>query len=1083
MKLDNIIYDVDTLQAAITEQWSADSEVFASIYPSDTATTLINGMAAFGSMLQYTLCSALANCYTKTAFSTAAIYQLADTLGNDLHGNMPAQVLVKMTKTNFIGINTTIPAYTSFTINGKKFFNPHAIIIPSSTPTVSDIVLVQGEILEVNKTTSGIPNEKFYFSSDFKASYNYITVTVNGEDWGVVDSFLSYDKYYVINTEEMNVVLLKTDPDGRSYVKVGDSQMATLPSAGSLLQIKYCSNDGANGNIAEVGTYGDLTTQLIFTDNHGNQDALQVEIVTTTTAYGGFSKQSLETLRYTSPYIFASGHRAIRRQDYNALLQSRCGYLTSAVWGEYEEAEKVGAYDSLMMNMVYYTGVKTFETYPYFQIDSVYTPSFYNGALYSNKGYKGSYSFKISNARGSLEEIHIQDTGANGLLFINQDSQDPRDSLLPDWIASINRYYGNILTKIVSGGTNYAINDEVQLITHNSTTNTDSNTGIFIRVTEVDVTGAVKKVSLLTRTSQNLISLTEKMFSTTYDGGSSPTKTGSGLRVNLYQYRFEDSTLVTTNDFDGENSTATNLHPITNAMSNNSNYYQSLNEPSLESPVQIRIDFQNEQGIAGIKFKATSESVQSESGAFIGTVAMFGTNEEVPFPGYYNVRNNENWECIIPRTYLTNPLYTNNRWTNWIATNCFTGNYANNGEPVFNRYKHYVIEFYSCEDTTTIADPTIIFDSMKVLYEEDASVIFYKNNGELRIKFPTVGSPGPGNAMGYLTTGLINTNNFPMYYYDYELSGITEANGYKSGNILAYEFKNETTSATFLVNVVNIDNGIYVVTLNDDTNLTGTELIELASPQSLSQKVVYKHELNPASGIIESDNGTGYRRNDEVSIAGTNLKFRIATVNNNGSVLSVVCIQPLTIDNGDGSQKKVGTFAVTGGSGSGLKVKLTAKAMSGDGETYGNGATINLTSVNNLPVQASFVGNRIDPSDINYYDEPLIKEWNHFTTYLEYRQPVIYQQDMRIQICIDKAATVTSGVIIQEVKNNILKLFEITPDYIGKGLKLSDLYKAVSSTKYVSWCKVLNPLDNVDVSVNTLIIPTFITIEEVFNPY
>ena len=149
MKLDNIIYDVDTLQAAITEQWSADSEVFASIYPSDTATTLINGMAAFGSMLQYTLCSALANCYTKTAFSTAAIYQLADTLGNDLHGNMPAQVLVKMTKTNFIGINTTIPAYTSFTISGKKFFNPHAIIIPSSTPTVSDIVLVQGEILEV----------------------------------------------------------------------------------------------------------------------------------------------------------------------------------------------------------------------------------------------------------------------------------------------------------------------------------------------------------------------------------------------------------------------------------------------------------------------------------------------------------------------------------------------------------------------------------------------------------------------------------------------------------------------------------------------------------------------------------------------------------------------------------------------------------------------------------------------------------------------------------------------------------------------------------------------------------------------
>ena len=313
MKLDNIIYDVNSLQQAIAQQWSADSEVFASIYPSDTAAALINGMASYGSLLQYTIVSALANCYTSTAFSEAAIYQLADTLGNDLHGNVSSQVIVNIRKNNFIGINTTIPAYSTFEIKGKRFFNPYAIIIPATTDFVHTITLVQGEIIEVNKTTSGIENEKFYFSSDFKASPNYIHVYIDGAEWSVVDSFLGYDKAYVLDAEDMNSVLLKTDPDGRSYVKVGNGQLATLPLAGSILQIKYCSNDGALGNISETGVYGNLTSKLVFVDSKGNEDFLDVEVITTTTAYGGFSKQSLETLKYTSPYVFASGHRCIRR--------------------------------------------------------------------------------------------------------------------------------------------------------------------------------------------------------------------------------------------------------------------------------------------------------------------------------------------------------------------------------------------------------------------------------------------------------------------------------------------------------------------------------------------------------------------------------------------------------------------------------------------------------------------------------------------------------------------------------------------------------------------------------------------------
>lgn len=1087
MKLDNIIYDVESLQAAISQQWSADSEIFASMYPSDTTTSLINSMAAYGSLLQYTLVAALANCYTPTAFSESAIYQLADTLGNDLHGNVSSQVVVSLTKNNFKSINTVIPAYSSFEISGKKFFNPYAVIIPNTVNSVHNITLVQGEIIEVNKTTSGIENEKFYFSSDFKASYNYVTVTVNGAEWTVTDSFLGYDKSYVVDASDMDTVILKTDPDGRSYIKVGDGNLATLPLANSILQIKYCSNDGADGNLAETGLYGNLISPLVFVDNNGNQGELEVEVYTTSTAYGGFSKQSLETLRYTSPYVFASGHRAIRRQDYIALLNNKCGYITSNVWGEYEESNKVGAYDSIMMNMVYYTGLKSFEMYPYFDIDVISDPNYFEGALYSNRGFLGSYSFKISNTKGPSNTVLLQDTGAKGTLFINDNTQDPRDSLLPDWIAALdssNDYYRVTLNSIVAGGTGYLAGDVLYL--------TGTNNTIAVRVKAISSTGTVTDVELLSRTCRNLYVGKDKgsaNFTTLY--GSGVSKLGTGLIVNITQVKYITSNLVTTNDRDY--STATLLHKVENLISNNTDentYYQSIHEPTLLSPCQIIFNFSNTgaRAISGIKFRATDLT----KGAYPGTLAMFATNDDNAFLARENLRNSNVWDCIIERTSLDNPYNptVNDSWSNWFATNCFTGTEDANGKPIYNRYKYYVIEFYSLTDSNDSGLNYVTLSRMKVLYEQDSSEIFYTSNGNVLVNLPAVGSPGPDidNRNGYLTYSLLGSSNFPMYYYTTTIEGVTTANGYKNGNILAYVFKNENTSVTFVVKVVNTDNGVYSVSINGDTTLAGNELIQLSSPVSLNETLTYTHTLDPINGIPKPGQaGTGYTADDIVEINGSNgqLLARVATVDSSGSVLSLVLTKDFSIGkNFAGSNQTTVVSSKGSGTGHGLVIDLTSVINSGDGTILGKNGTIMIESDKNLKVQASFYGNRIDSADVNYYDEPIIKEFNHFTTYLEFKQPKI-KRDFKLaaKVAMETNAVQTSSVVIQNVKNNIQKLFEITPDYIGKSLNLSDVYTAIMSTPNVKWCKVTSPIDNVTAAVNDILVPSDIVIEEVLTRY
>lgn len=1078
MKLDNIIYDTQSLANAITEQWSTDSPTFRAMYPSDTATSLVNVMAAYGSMLQYCLVSALANCYTETAFSESAIYQLASTLGNSLHGNVSSQVTVNVTKNNFIGMDIVIPAETQFEIDGKKFFNPNAIICPANVETVTEVVLVQGEYITVNMTSTGVENEKFYFSTDFKCNHNYVQVFVNGEEWIVDESFLAYDKKAVYDASQMNVCVLKTDPDGRSYIKVGNNQLGNLPLTGSNIQIKYVSNEGEAGNISETEKEGNISTVLTFMDTSGNTATLDVTVTTTTTAYGGFSKQSIEVLQYSSPMIFASGHRAIRRQDYEALLLNKCGYLTCGVWGEYEEANKVGAYDSLMMNMVYYTGIKTFQTYPYFIVGWITDKQIYGGMLNSVRGFWGSFTFQIKNLTNVNNVITVQDTGARGQLFINNNATDPRDSLLPDWLNTTDTVYRASLGSpaIATGGSGYKVNEELLL--------QETNSELRVRVTSITEAGSVETITLLSfKTTQDWTKKHPSAFSTIYP---SVPGSGTGLTVNIQITSSIESTLIYTNDDRGEEPAPSQLNPIINARSDQDPdlYYQSLYEPSLLQPVQIIISYSEAKGLAGIKFQATNP----ERGCFIGTVAMFGTNID-PIPSLDNIRNSEDWEKIINRTFLNTPWGNeNDNWTDWIPTNNFLGTQDQSGNPEYNRYKHYVIEFYSVDEDNTVGDPFITFGKFKMLYEKDASVLYYDLNGVFTIQFPTAGSPGPGGSEeGYLTSDLLNTAAFPMYGYAISVQNVTTSNGYRDGNKLAYIFKNGDLTIPFVVEVVNIDNQVFAYYVNGSSVLSGTEYVSLPQPVSLDTTKLYTVDLVLESGRIPvGKGGSGYKPNDIVNINDSDgyLQLRVTTVDSYGTVLNAVWLKNESYGKEyTGEHQTTLVSSPEGSSGTGLVVELSSTLKSGVDGVAGSGGTIQITSTNNLQLEASFTGNRIDTQDINYLDQPIISQYNHFTTYLEFKQPEITQVTIRVEAELSTTATITSGIILQNIKNNIQNLFNITPDYIGKGLKLSDIYTAVMKTEHVTWCRVLTPLDNIDVEKNGLLIASNITVVEKIPEY
>ena len=120
---------------------------------------------------------------------------------------------------------------------------------------------------------------------------------------------------------------------------------------------------------------------------------------------------------------------------------------------------------------------------------------------------------------------------------------------------------------------------------------------------------------------------------------------------------------------------------------------------------------------------------------------------------------------------------------------------------------------------------------------------------------------------------------------------------------------------------------------------------------------------------------------------------------------------------------------------------------------------------------------------VDAIDQVSLNEQNHFTTSVEFRQPEVHQVDISVEACLNTSASVTNTVIINNVRNAIIKLFDITPNYMGAGLKLSDIYTAVMSVDNVRFCNVVAPTSNVITKPNAFMVLGNLNIKEVAESY
>ena len=350
MILADLSTDFDSIKQDISDDIKARGEIGKSLFPGEAGDILTDLGAAIFTMLSYRIEMAQRNSFMPTAFAKSSVYALASTLGASPSRKRGATMSATLTIVSTLSVNVAIPKYTRFSARDLTWYTRQEYLLTPATETIA-ITLYQGEPTIETFNGNGQEFQQFLLAEgSFTVEENVLEVLVNGSSWTRErNSLFEYGAEV-----DRNVFLEDTTPEGKVKLIFGNGVYGNVPVLSDILTVKYFVTEGTSSNSSIVGDTIDLLDAI---DIGGSQD-LQLTAISTSTSSSGADEDSVELLKFTSPRIFASNKRAVRRNDYEGFLRKYSGVLAGKVWGEFEEAFKLGYANNTMMNRVFFSAIK-----------------------------------------------------------------------------------------------------------------------------------------------------------------------------------------------------------------------------------------------------------------------------------------------------------------------------------------------------------------------------------------------------------------------------------------------------------------------------------------------------------------------------------------------------------------------------------------------------------------------------------------------------------------------------------------------------------------------------------------------------
>ena len=266
--------------------------------------------------------------FLDSASKRASVVSLAKSLGYTPSSATSARAVINMavTNPNQTPSALTLPQYSSFStvIEGRNytFYNASEVtIVPvGGLYTFTNLELVQGTPLSFKYTVTD--GQQFIIPN---ANADLSTLKVRVQESSTSDNFTTFiaATSLVDLAADSNVYFTKEIDGGLYELVFGDNIISSGLTNGNVVHLDYFVTKGSEANGARSFTY-----------NGSNLIGGTPVITTVSIAAGGTEVESIDSIKYNAPRLYAAQNRAVTPDDYKALIYASFPYAQSvSVWG------------------------------------------------------------------------------------------------------------------------------------------------------------------------------------------------------------------------------------------------------------------------------------------------------------------------------------------------------------------------------------------------------------------------------------------------------------------------------------------------------------------------------------------------------------------------------------------------------------------------------------------------------------------------------------------------------------------------------------------------------------------------------
>ena len=196
--------------------------------------------------------------------------------------------------------------------------NDVSTTIVNGVASFNNIDVYQGTFLRKQFAVDGSLDQRFLLDNSFIDSSTIVVRVADLNDTGVGREYSLANN--ILNLDATSeIYLIQEAKDERYELLFGDGYFGKKLSNGDKITATYIITDGKDGNGPTSFAYAGRVV-----DDLGNAIVPSSDVVITTnvSAQNGGDIESIDSIKYFAPRIYASQYRAVTARDYEAIIQS-----------------------------------------------------------------------------------------------------------------------------------------------------------------------------------------------------------------------------------------------------------------------------------------------------------------------------------------------------------------------------------------------------------------------------------------------------------------------------------------------------------------------------------------------------------------------------------------------------------------------------------------------------------------------------------------------------------------------------------------------------------------------------------------